>query len=463
MMLQTVFQIQNFNNRNQSLFFCMNPLTILINKKNIVLFILLCSSPAFCQKDSLKLTLDEAIATALKNSYEIEIAKNNVAANTILNNYGIAGGLPIVSAQATNTEQFTSVRQNLTDGTVIRRNGAAGNNTQAGLTAGILLYNGGRVVATKKRLAELQYQSSEILNSQIQNTISLVMTSYYDVVRQLSYVNTVRTSIQASEKRLEILQVRKAAGMANNADIFQAQIDLNTLNQTLLDQQMVADVAKTELLKILTLDPKSPLSIRDTIMVDGNLQLDPILERIAMNPDVKAADHQIKINELIVKETSALRYPTIRLNTAYNYSRNQASAGFTLLNQTVGPNAGLSVGVPIYNGSIFKRQQRVAEINTTSAKLQKDVLVRDYNAGVIKMYQTYVSSLKQLETQKENYNLSRQLLNLTLQRFELIQATIIDVREAQRSFEDAGYRMINLNYAAKAAEIELKRLSSTLQ
>lgn len=79
------------------------------------------------------------------------------------------------------------------------------------------------------------------------------------------------------------------------------------------------------------------------------------------------------------------------------------------------------------------------------------------------MYQTYVSSLQQLATQKENYDLSRQLLDLTLQRFQLIQATIIDVREAQRSFEDAGYRMINLNFAAKSAEIELKRISNTLQ
>jgi outer membrane protein len=36
------------------------------------------------------------------------------------------------------------------------------------------------------------------------------------------------------------------------------------------------------------------------------------------------------------------------------------------------------------------------------------------------------------------------------------------VREAQRSFEDAGYRLVNLNYAAKASEIELRRLSSRL-
>jgi outer membrane protein TolC len=193
------------------------------------------------------------------------------------------------------------------------------------------------------------------------------------------------------------------------------------------------------------------------------MQLAPILDRLAANADVKAADHQIRINELVVKETSALRYPTVRLNAAYNYSRNQQAAGFTLLNRVVGPQAGLTVGIPIYNGSSFKRQLQVAEINTTTAELQKSALLRDYSASAVKMYQTYQSSIEQLENQKENYNLSKQLLDLTLQRFELIQATIIDVREAQRSFEEAGYRLINLNYAAKAAEIELKRLSNTLQ
>ena len=443
----------------------MNAFTILNYRFKIIFVLVLLAGNAFSQQvgDSLRITLDDAIAMALKNSYEIEIAKNNLQANTIFNNYGIAGGLPVIAGTFSNTEQVTDVTQKLNTGVEINRKGAVGNNTQAGLTAGILLYNGGRVVATKKRLAELQYQSSDLLNSQIQNTIAQVMTAYYDVVRQLSYLNTLRTSIIASEKRLEILQVRKAAGMANNADIFQAQIDLNTLNQTLQDQDMVSAVAKTELLRLLTMDTKTTIAIRDTITVDTNLQLDPILDRIKLNPDVKAADRQVTINELIVKETAALRYPTVRLNAAYNFSRNQSGAGLTLLNRTLGPNASVTVAVPIYNGSVFKRQRQVAEINTTNAAIQKNVVVRDYTAGVVRMYQTYVSSLNQLATQMENYKLSKQLLDLTLQRFQLIQATIIDVREAQRSFEDAGYRMINLNYAAKAAEIELKRLSSTLQ
>jgi outer membrane protein len=442
----------------------MNPRATLTAVSSVLMTLLLTSVLSFGQSaDSLRLTLDLAITTALKNSLEIQIAKNNVEANTLFNHYGIAGGLPVVAATVSNTEQITDVNQKLNTGVEISRRGAAGNNTQAALSAGILLYNGNRVVSTKKRLAELQYQSAEFLNSQIQNTIAAVQTSYYDVVRQLSYVNTLKTSIAASQQRLDILNARKEAGMANNADIFQAQIDLNTTSQTLQDQQMIAEVAKTELLRLLTLDVRTPVTIRDTITVDNNMTVDAVLDRLSVNADIKAADHQVRINQLIVKETAALRYPTIRLNTAYNYSRNQSGAGFTLLNQTNGPNAGISVAVPIYNGGIFKRQQKVAEINTTNAEIQKNVVLRDYSSEAVKMYQTYRSSLEQLEIQKQNFELSKQLLNLTLQRFQLIQATIIDVREAQRSFEDAGYRMININYAAKAAEIELKRLSNTLE
>ena len=430
----------------------------------LALFLLLTGSSAMSQQvagDSL-ITLDDAISIALKNSLEVQIAKNDVEANTLLNNYGVAGGLPLIAATASNVEQIQNITQELQTGTGTNRRGAEGNNTNAGITASILLYNGRRVVATKKRLAELQYQSNEVLNSQIQNTIAAVMTSYYDVVRQLSYMNTVRFSILASQKRLEIIQVRQTAGMANNADLFQAQIDLNTLTQTLTNQQLAVDVAKSELLRLLTLDPKSPVAVRDTILVDQTINIENVLEKLAVNADIKAADNQIRISELIVRETAALRYPTVRLNLGYNYIRNQSTAGFTLLNKVTAPSAGITLAVPIYNGSTFKRQQQVAEINTSSAKSQKQVLIRDYSAQAMKMFQTYQSSLQQLETQKANYRLSQQLLDLTLQRFQLIQATIIDVREAQRSFEEAGYRLINLNYAAKSSEIELKRLTNTL-
>jgi outer membrane protein len=54
------------------------------------------------------------------------------------------------------------------------------------------------------------------------------------------------------------------------------------------------------------------------------------------------------------------------------------------------------------------------------------------------------------------------LLDVVLQRFQLGQATIIDVKQAQQSFENEGYRLVNLSYAAKAAEISLQQIANQL-
>jgi outer membrane protein len=237
---------------------------------------------------------------------------------------------------------------------------------------------------------------------------------------------------------------------------------LNAAMQTLQSQLLVIQQTKTDLLTLLTLNPKDSITVLDTFTIDKGLLLDSVLNRLSTNADIIYANQQIKINELISKETAAQRYPSVRADLGYNYNRNKNAAGFTLLNESYGPFAGLSLSIPIYNGSAYKRQQQVADINTKNAALQRDILIRDYSAGVVKQYEAYMNNLNQVEAEQKNYKLAQQLLDLVLQRFQLRVATIIDVRVAQQTLEDAGYRLINVSYAAKAAEIELKRLSNTL-
>ena len=110
-----------------------------------------------------------------------------------------AACLLLPEVQAT-SEQITNVNQSLNTGTHIQRNGTRANSASANVEGSILLYNGMRVVATKKRLEELEKQNQEYLNATIENTIATVMTQYYDVVRQQSYLQTLDTSIACSTK-----------------------------------------------------------------------------------------------------------------------------------------------------------------------------------------------------------------------------------------------------------------------
>lgn len=411
-----------------------------------------------------KLTLQEAINIALKNSLDIQLAQNNVTISTISDDKGFAGGLPVVNATISDNEQIVSISQKFSDPSRdVSRPNVGSNNLAAGVTASMILYNGSRILATKKRLEEIKGLNQQVLATQIQNTIAAVMTRYYDVVRQQDFLKTIQQSISASEKRIEILNIRKESGLANAADLLQAKIDLNALEQGLQTQQLVIDQTKTDLLNLIFMKPAdAPIVIKDTILVDKGIVLDSIRRYMPTNPSLLAASQQIKVNEWLEKETAALRYPTLRANTGYNFTSNKSAAGFALLNQSFGPFLGLNLGIPIYNGGVSKKQQQIANINTRNARLQYDNMLLDMETGIVRTYQSYKSNLQQLQTEINNYQLSSELLNLVLNKFALGQSTILDVKQAQVSFENEGFRLVNLSYAAKVAEIELNRIAGKL-
>jgi outer membrane protein TolC len=431
-----------------------------MNKNTLILLLAL---PAMAVRAQ-NLTSEEAVRIALKNSMGIQLATNNVNIAHIYNSYGIAGGLPLVTAGASDQEQSTSIKQQYADPANNKQsNNAFSNNLSASVNGSMLLYNGQRVVTASKRLGMIETQTRQQLSSRALVLANNVLLKYYDVVRQQSYAKTLQASIDAQKQQLAIVQAQQSVGLANNADLFQSQVDLNTQIQNLEAQQLIIDQGKTDLLTLMTLNPDSAIVIQDTILIDRNIQLANILNAVqTANPDIIAANEQITITQYIEKETGALRYPSVGINAGYNYSRTRNSAGFSLLNLNYGPYAALTLSVPIFNGNIYRKQQQVAGVNIKNAQLVRDTLVLNYTANAVKNWQAYNNNLRQVETAKANYDLSRRLLDLVMQKFQLKQATIVDVKNAQQSFENAGFLLVNVSYAAKAAEITLRRYANQL-
>jgi outer membrane protein TolC len=404
------------------------------------------------------LSLKNAIDTTLINSFDIRIAGNNVEISKINNAYGVAGGLPTVSASATDNQSINKVNQKLNSGTEIARTSVNGNSLTSNVTLGMLLYNGRRVVATKERLSRLQNQSELQFNVQVQNSIATVMAKYYDIIRQQEYYKIILSSLDVSQKKLEIINERKNVGMANDADYLQALIDVNTAQQVLRSQQLVVEQTKIDLLQLMSKKKFYPYEVNDSITVDTSIQLNSILSFLEQNPQYLSSEQQVRISEQVVKEVTALRYPSLRMNTGYNLNRTQSDAGQFLFNLNSGPYAGVTVQIPIYNGNAYRVQKQAAEYNLSSARLQQESLLNFLTADAVKTFQSYSTTLQQLESQKSNIESSRKLINVVMQRFRVNQATILDIKAAQNSYELTGYQLVNLKFAAKISEIELKRL-----
>jgi len=424
-------------------------------KKILIFIIILFSLNAVAQ---VQVTLTNAIDSALKSNFDIRIARINSTINKVNNTYGMAGGLPSLNGSAGDNKSLIDLKQKTSSGLDITKSNVNSNSQNAGLTANMVLFNGFKVIATKGRLNFLQTQSELQLNQQIQNTIASIMVTYYDILRQQSYLQIIQSSLDVSLKKLDIIKERSKVGMANEADLLQAQMDVNENAQNLKSQQLVIDQDKTNLLQLMGVKQYIPISVNDSIIVDENIRRDSIINYLENNQQYLSAEQQIKINEQIVKEVRSQRYPSIRLNAGYNYTYSSSSAGFILFTQNYGPTIGATLQVPIFNGTIYRTQQEVARYNVENAKLQKESLLLLLKADAIKTYQAYATSNQQMKSQKTSYEDAGKLVNIVIQRFRLNQATILDVKAAQDSFDTAGYMFVNLQYAAKVAEIELKRL-----
>jgi len=170
-----------------------------------------------------KITLKNAIETALKNSYDIKLVENTVAISKNNNDYGVAGALPSVTATANENKTSSTIQQNFADPSRnTTKPGVSGTTVNGGLTASFTIFNGYRIQTTKERLAMLENQTNSFLQTQIQNTTATVMQQYYNIVRQQAYLTTIEKSIEASQQRLDIVKAKQKVGVANEADLLQS-------------------------------------------------------------------------------------------------------------------------------------------------------------------------------------------------------------------------------------------------
>jgi hypothetical protein len=68
-----------------------------------------------------------------------------------------------------------------------------------------------------------------------------------------------------------------------------------------------------------------------------------------------------------------------------------------------------------------------------------------------------------IQSERQNYVLAQKLIKLISQKYQLGNATTIEIIIAQQSLENAEYHLNNLSYNAKIAKITYKQLASQLR
>ncbi len=409
------------------------------------------------------LTVQEAMDLALKNNYDILIARTTADIDRINNTPGSAGMLPSIGLNANDNFSYNHLHEKLGDGTYSDDPNAQSNSLNASVGLDWTLFDGGQMFVTRKKLGEIQTLGEIQVKDQVMQTLYNVITSYYDVVRQKQQLASINEVIRYNQERVTILQASFNAGLVPKTDLLQAKVDLNVYQENAIVQETVIKGSKRSLNQILSRDPDTQFEVIDSIDLNYVPDREELNKKLyASNTQVQAQQKQVDIAKLAIKEFAAQRLPNLSLNANYGFSQANINYGSVLVNQMYGPQIGGKLTLPLWYGGSIRRQIKTSRVQLESANFDLETTKLQVNTQLQNALTNYDSELALVKLENDNLALARENLNICIDRLKYGQTTSLEVRQAEDSYAQSLLRLILFKYSAKVAETRLKQLIATL-
>jgi outer membrane protein len=190
------------------------------------------------------LTVEEAIANALANNYDIRLLKNDSTAFAMDNSYAKFAFLPRLNANTGILFNNNNQKQRLSDGSIKQQSGIRSDNITSSVALNWTVFDGFKMFATRDRLAEMVKLGELNIKNQVVNTIAAVITNYYNIVRQKQQLKAIEEQMGLNEERLKQADKKLSVGLGAKPDVLLAKTDLNAQRAALLQQQTLLLLTK---------------------------------------------------------------------------------------------------------------------------------------------------------------------------------------------------------------------------
>ena len=409
------------------------------------------------------LTPEYAVETALKNNLNLIVSKNNAEIASISYSRGNAGMLPAINLSGASNFSQNNTRQNLLSGTVVDRKGAISTGVSSAINLNWTLFDGMKMFFTYKKLQEEKNLSENKFKSDIETLVSQVMLNYFTLVKTKQLIKSFGYIIDLYNSRLEIAEFKWKNGSVSKLDFLQAKVDLNEQQLNLLNFKNEEENLKIALNQLLSRAPETTFEVIDSIPVTYFPSLEELrTSYVKQNKQLKIQEINIQISRMSLNEIRSLYFPKISFGSGYNFNRNENQAGFILLNQNLGFNAGITASWNIFNSGNTNRLYKAGKIESTNSELLFNALKLGIEAEILRSFLRFKNNREILLLEEKNLSLAKENVEIAMESFRLGAINSVGVKEAQRSYQDAVQRTMSTRLEIKKNEIDLMRLNGIL-
>ncbi|MBQ7711559.1 MAG: TolC family protein [Bacteroidales bacterium] len=261
--------------------------------------------------------------------------------------------------------------------TVTKANGApVSTSYELPLTMSWELNLGGQVEALKAATKYQWMNTQEQLKYMQLQLIASVANAYYTLIMLNEQLRLSEQSVQLQRETLETITAMKEVGMMNELAVNQAETELQATIASVSDLRLQREKTGRALNVLLSRTPQNVQYSNYTDVKDINMDADsPVsLEALAMRPDVRSAEYQLRASFSNTKVARSQFYPSLKLTASGSWTNNigeVVNPAKLLLNLIGGLTQPLFQMGQIKAGfEIAKSQQEQAQIAFEHALLQ---------------------------------------------------------------------------------------------
>jgi outer membrane protein TolC/ABC-type transporter Mla MlaB component len=413
--------------------------------------------PANAPTDTLKLTLEQSVALAIKQNPTQQIAVLNAAESVQDKNITRSELLPQADLRVTDSATRNNVKAQfggkLPPGFPFPGHIGPYQIFSAGPSFGSSIFDFSLWKRYQAAQSNVNASKADSLSTREQ-VILLVVSQYIGTLRAVANVEASRSRVELAQALYDQAADLQKEGVGTGIDTLRANVELQNEKQRLIEAENDRDASLFGLSKLLNLDPRQKIELADSLNFFDTPQPDVVAsieDALSSRQEWKSIQAQEKSAKLEKQASQYQRLPSLRFDGNWAYLGNSSSTGIPTYQYQA------SVNMPLFTGGRIR-----AEIVKADLELQKiDQQKADLRNQIALDVKTALLNLQSARSEVQVANLGVQLakeeVDQARDRFKAGVANNIEVISAQDSLSRANDNQIAALYRFNQARADFAR------
>jgi outer membrane protein len=417
------------------------------------------SAPAFAAS----ITIDDAVASALRNNQDYLIAKSQLEKAEAEIQKATAGALPTLSFGSSYTRDLkiptmVFAGESFQFGT--------DNQLNIGLTLTQPIWLGGKVF-TAMKIAKIYKSYTEDMVREAEGQIVYgVRRAFLAAILTQDVVKVYEDALATAELNLDIVNKMYSQGVVSEYEFLRAQVEVANLKPQLTQTQNGAVIALESLKNLIGVKLSEPLDLQyqfDSTVVGSQLDLEYLQKLARANrASLQQQEHLAEITRRAISIAKSGRSFNLILQSQYGYTLQGNDEAFQLFKRTDWTpswTATLSLSMPIFDGFTTTAEIRKAKTDYLDASLSLEQLKQQIELDVRQAYYTYQESGERLKAQLKTIEQAEEGLKIARLRYQNGVGTQLEILSAESALTQARTNYVQATHDAAEAIYGLFRVT----